>query len=238
MSPVASLSHVRLAYRETSVLVDVSFEVRPGEACVLTGENGAGKSTIVRLMLGETRPDAGVVRVLGHRVGESAGCARGLDWSCVGYVPQVTSTSLAGFPATVREVLEASVVRRCAEPGAGGARSGRLGRTAVRARVEGLLTRFGLSDLSRHLMGELSGGQLQRVLFVRALVNGPRLLLLDEPTSGLDARAAAQFVNAVEETVGGGGVGVLLVTHDLARLPGMAHARKLRLEDGVVREVA
>ena len=199
-----------------AILKGASLVVRAGELVALTGENGAGKSTVTRLVLGELSPAAGIVRVLGERPG------RGFDWRRVGYVPQASTSDFRNFPVTVREMIEASC---------GGPRRGAKERATV------IMAELGIRDLGRQLLGELSGGQLQRALLARALVNEPLLLVLDEPTSGLDAENAHAFSELMSRVVESRGAAVLLVTHDLPRLTLPRRHRVLRLEDGAIREL-
>ena len=209
----ARMDGVSFSYGEERVLNGLALEVPYGEVTLLVGENGSGKSTLMRLLLGELEPEKGTIEVLGHAVGQ---LAQG-DWLKVGYVPQAASSALRTFPATVGELVRASA----AGP-----------RREARARVAAALNEQGAGDLAGHMLGELSGGQLQRVLLARACVNDPRLLLLDEPTSGLDQQSVdgvARFVQAQVES----GRAVLMITHDVARLGSLAKmARSLRLENG------
>ena len=208
------LSNVAFSYPGRPVLTDVTMQVAFGELVALTGENGTGKSTVVRLVLGEETPRGGVVLVLG----EDASKRR--DWTRVGYVPQAATSDFKSFPATVVEMLEASC----------------LTRRGARARTGVITAELGIARLARHMLRELSGGQLQRVLLARALVNEPQVLVLDEPTSGLDAENARGFSEAMTRAVDARGMGVLLVTHDLARLTLPARHRVLRLADGIVED--
>ncbi len=212
--PALVLTDVSFSFpnRPAPVLDGASLSVTPGELCVLLGENGSGKSTLVQLALGELVADRGSICVLGTDVRVRR------TWTCVGYVPQAGVAGLVGFPATVREVVCASVVGP---------------RRAARARADELLARLGLTDLARHLMGELSGGQLQRVMLARALANRPGLLLLDEPTSGLDEAGARDFARLLVPLVDQEHTAALLVTHDLARLGDLVSGAHLaRLENG------
>ncbi len=203
-----ALDEVAFSFEDRTIFDGASLSVMPGEACVLLGDNGAGKSTLIRLVLGELTPRAGSVKVLG-----TEGTAR-RDWTCVGYVPQATSSAFTSFPATVREVIGASVTGK---------------RAHAKRRAAELMESLGICDLAGHLLSELSGGQLQRVLLARALANHPQVLLLDEPTSGLDSEAAAEFSRLVAQ-LAADGCAVLLVTHDTARLPGLMGARVARIE--------
>ena len=214
---VVELSDVHFSYRDIPVLRGASLAVCSGELVALTGDNGAGKSTVVKLVLGELSPTAGEVHVLGVIPG------RGFNWTRVGYVPQAAASDFLNFPATVFEVIRASYA---------GVRRG------SRAQASAVMSELGVGDLANHLLRELSGGQLQRVLLARALVNEPQVLMLDEPTSGLDAENAANFSGLMARVVEHHGMGVLLVTHDLPRLTLPAHHRVLHLEDGLITEVA
>lgn len=207
------LDDVSFSFGSRAVLAHASLEVRPGELIALTGENGAGKSTVVRLVLGELSPTAGEVRVLGDKPGA------GFDWRRVGYVPQAAASDFRNFPATVHETIQASCTGR---------------RRGARERATIVMGELGIRDLGRHLLRELSGGQLQRVLLARALVNEPQVLVLDEPTSGLDAESAADFSELMSQVVERRGMAVLLVTHDLPRLTLPTRHRVLRLAEGAV----
>lgn len=208
------------AHGREAVLEGASLTVSAGELAVITGENGAGKSTLLRLILGELRPRSGSVRIFGTDP------AHFRDWGRVGYVPQRTDVPYERFPASVREVVEANLyARRSAFP--------RLrGRARTAPLVGRALAAVDLAGFERRMIGELSGGQFQRVLLARALVCEPGLLVLDEPTSGLDARAARSFEELLADLRRERPeLAVLLVTHDLERLAGL-DAAFYRLEAG------
>ena len=217
-TPVA-LHDVRFSYRGTEVLRGASVSVDAGEVCALVGDNGAGKSTIARLVVGELAPDAGTVELFGQNP------LRFRDWRRVGYVPQLPSEAVSRFPASVFELVDASQYA-----------SGRgLGRRARRERSEDALARVGLRGVGPRLVRELSGGQLQRVRLACALVGDPCLLVLDEPTNGLDGESRAVFYRLVGEAHRERGMAVLLVTHELEPLEGLG-ARVVRIADGVASE--
>lgn len=219
-TPVA-LHDVRFSYRGMEVLRGASASVGAGEVCALVGDNGAGKSTIARLVVGELVPDEGTVELFGQNP------LRFRDWQRVGYVPQLPSEAVARFPASVLELVDASQY----------ATGRQLGRRARRERSGDALARVGMRDVGQRLVRELSGGQLQRVRLACALVGDPCLLVLDEPTSGLDAESRAVFYRLVGEAHRERGMAVLLVTHELAPLEGLG-ARVVRVVDGVAREEA
>ena len=148
------------------------------------------------------------------------------DWGRVGYVPQRTDVPYERFPASVHEVVKANLYAlRPSLP--------RFGARAVASeRVSRALAAVDLAGFERRMIGELSGGQFQRVLLARALVCEPGLLVLDEPTSGLDAHAARSFEELLSDLRHTRpDLAVLLVTHDLERLAGL-DATLYRLESG------
>lgn len=211
---------VSFSYGGGLVLNDVGFVVRPGEFMLLTGPNGAGKSTLAKLVLGEEAPVAGEVLLFGEDP------RRFRSWKRVGYVPQRIAAAYDRFPAMVGEVVSANryaITGPCRHERRT-ARSDAVARALAAVRMEGF---------ARRPIGALSGGQFQRVLLARALVNDPELLVLDEPTSGLDERATEEFVELVSALRRDRNVAVLLVTHDLRRLSAL-DATTFRLEGGCV----
>lgn len=188
---VAGLT-VRLGGRD--VLRDVGFALEPGAFCGLIGANGSGKTTLLRTILGFETAAAG------HVTRDGA----------VGYVPQKLSIA-ADMPVRARDLVAL---------GLDGQRFGFSLPSARRRRVvEEMLASVDALPFADQRVGELSGGQLQRVLIAHALVSGPKLLLLDEPLANLDLRAGAEIV-ALLKRVAGQGVSVLISAHDMNPLLG------------------
>ena len=195
----AEFCHVAKRYtglfgvRTVQAVEDVSFRVGPGEAFGLVGPNRAGKTTLVKLLLGLCRPTAGEVRRFGAPAGDRGTLAR------VGYVHENHA-----FPRylTAEDLLQYY-----------GALS-RVPYEAVRERGPKLLERFGLADRSREPIARFSKGMLQRLGMAQALINDPRLLVLDEPTEGLDLAGRRLLREVVGEVRKRGG-SVLLVSHAL-----------------------
>ncbi|WP_077598286.1 metal ABC transporter ATP-binding protein [Olsenella urininfantis] len=197
-----SLRGVSFSYRGTEVLRGLDLELSEGQVCALVGDNGAGKSTIARLVVGELAPASGSVLLFGQNA------QRFRNWALVGYVPQLPPEAVSRFPASVFELVDASQYA-----------SGR-GLRARQRRERSLeaLGRVGMDGYGRRLVRELSGGQLQRVRLACALVGDPRLLVLDEPANGLDKESREVFYRLVSQAHAERGMAVLLVTHDLAPL--------------------
>lgn len=155
---------VSAAYGARTVFTGVGLAISEGDFVALTGPNGGGKTTLVRMMLGLKKTAGGV---LWRRPG-----------LVMGYQPQYQRIDRQ-FPVTVREIVFSGL--HCRKP------FWRPFSAAQRACVDEVLAECGLDGLSGRLVSELSGGQLQRVLYARAVVSSPDLLVLDEPDTYLDA---------------------------------------------------
>lgn len=214
-APLIEFDRVRKAFGPGRVVLrDASATIGRGELVVLAGATGAGKSTVLMLIAGETKPDAGRVTVAGEEPARLRGAARSALRQAIGVVPQHPQL-LAD-----RTVLENVMLPALA---AG------LWRRAAAERARAALQRVGLS-LDRELPAQLSAGAQQRAALARALVNRPALLLVDEPTAHLDAEAAAELVALLGEFAQAG-ITVVMASHgEPAPLP--AAARRLLLTDG------
>ena len=225
---VATTSHtsivaenVSLRLGDTQALKGVSFEARPGEIVGLIGPNGAGKSTLLRVLAGLMRPDAGSVRLgdeslSGMKAGERA--------RRIAFMPQredahpftALETVLMGrYPHLGRFELE-------------GKRDRRLARKAMK-RTE--TSRFENRQLDR-----LSGGEIQRVVLARALVQQAGIILLDEPSSALDLRHRLSIMETLRQEIEMRRVAVVVALHDVA-LAGRYCDRLVLMSEGAVDSV-
>jgi zinc transport system ATP-binding protein len=200
LNPV-EVAGLRFQYGTQPVLDDVSFVLRPGSYTGIIGPNGGGKTTLVQLLLGLLKPDAGDILLYGTPVSRYA---RRYE---IGYVPQRILQDELRFPATVGEVVA----------------SGRYP-------LKGLFNRFDAADraavreamevadvlpLEAQLIGELSGGQRQRVFIARALAASPKMLILDEPVAGVDLSAQERFYGFLRHLNRDHGLTILLISHDI-----------------------
>lgn len=202
---VLEFDSVSFAYQDRVIFQDASFCLEKGSFCALIGSNGAGKSTAIKLSLGEETPQKGEVRLFGNRI------SSGLFLGKIGYVPQQTPSDYRTFPVTVFELALSGTYPLSGRFLPYGAR--------LKKRAHDVLSFVGLDGYESALLGELSGGLLQRALLARALAPSPQLLLLDEPTSNLDAEGAKELSEVIASTAKRTGASVLMVTHDTARIP-------------------
>ena len=199
------------SYREGRVLEDVSFQVERGDYVGIVGPNGSGKSTLIKALLGLVTINKGSAALFGTLLSDFR------DWHKVGYLPQSLHLVNPVFPATVHETVGLGLLSLKRFPK-------RLNR-ADKDKINTILDELGVLDLEHKLIGELSGGQLQRVLLARAIVNDPELLVLDEPTAALDPETRGRFYAMIADINRTRGVTVLLVTHDSGAIG--EHASKM-----------
>ena len=202
----------------TQVLGGIDLSVGAGEFLVIMGASGSGKSTLLYTISGMDRPTSGRVFLEGRDL-TSLGDA---DMSRVrltrmGFIFQ-QGYFLSGLNIRDNVLLPALKAR----PGA---------KAAVVRRVDALLRRFGILDVARHGISEVSGGQLQRASISRALASEPSVLFADEPTGALNSRMSDEVMDALTD-VHAGGTTLVMVTHD----PGCAARgdRVVYLRDGLV----
>ena len=200
-APVVLFDKVCLAFDEKVILKNVTFTVRAGHTKIFLGASGAGKSTVLKIMLGLLRPDSGTVWVLGHRVDEMT------ETQLMGvrhHMGMVFQEGALFDSFTVGENVGYKLYEETTQPLA-----------EVRQRVEEVLGFVGLSEHIDKQPSELSGGQRRRVAIARAMAAKPTLLLYDEPTTGLDPITALTIDDEIIKLRDLEAVTSVIVTHQL-----------------------
>lgn len=213
---IVSVQGVSFAYGSVPVLEDVTFTVADGEMVALLGPNGTGKTTLLRTLNGILARSGGTVLLDGH---ESTRCSRRDIARFFGYVPQRGEMlRLTVFDAVLlgrRPHLGWTVEERDLE------------------KVGAALEALALEPLALRYLDELSGGEFQKVLIARALVQEPKMLLLDEPTSSLDLKNQMDILATLKHVVRGHGMSALASLHDLNTALRFAD-RLLLLRGGII----
>ncbi len=181
-----SLSNVSYQIGDKKILQSLNIELKAKEIVTIVGPNGAGKTTLLSVALGLLKPTTG--QVVRYQV-------NGQNLR-IGYVPQSVNRD-ATLPITVSEFMRLSKSK------------------PTKSIVKTLLAELNLSYLATAFLSNLSGGELRRVLFARALLNRPHLLVLDEPTAGVDIAGQEAFYHQLNELRERYQFAILMVSHDL-----------------------
>jgi len=201
---VLSFGQVAMTYHapgqpDREVLRDVTFDLAPGRSAALVGRSGSGKSTLLHLAAGIAVPTGGRVTLTGHDLGARSEKERtvlrreavGLVFQFFHLLPHLSVRENVALPGWIAGL-----------PG-----------PEVNRRVDELLTRVGLADRTDDPVGQLSGGEMQRVAICRALLRNPPLLLADEPTGSLDDHSGREVMDLLLDLVRAEGGSLLFVTH-------------------------
>ncbi|HYY92332.1 MAG TPA: ABC transporter ATP-binding protein [Candidatus Dormibacteraeota bacterium] len=206
---IVELSDVAVQYHNgVTALEKITFEIFEKDLIGLMGPNGAGKSTLLSVILGLVRPTRGTVKLFGAPISPAS-------LTHVGYVPQKAQATDVNFPSTVFETV---LMGRIPQVGM----FHRFNRRD-REKVDRVLQMFEIQDLKDRKIGQLSGGQSQRVFVAKAVVGDPKLLLLDEPTSGVDTHSKAEFYSMLEKLNREMGITIILSSHDVATVTRLAN---------------
>lgn len=167
------------------LLNDINLELRRGEYISIVGDNGSGKSTLVKIILGILKPSKGSINVETKRIG---------------YVPQRFEDFNFGFPMTVFEILN------CHR---------KVHKIKNRNVVYDALDMVGMRDYGNTLIGNLSGGQQQKVFIARALMGNPEVLIVDEPSTGVDMQSQYEIYRLIKQMTLKNGMAVLSNEHNI-----------------------
>ncbi len=219
--PVVALKGVWSGYGDTLIHRDLDLRVMPGEVLALVGGSGSGKTTLLREILGLLAPLRGSVRLFGTDLGDPDMARQralrrrlGMLFQQGALFSALTAYDNIAFPLRELKVLDEDWIRRL---------------------VLLKLAQVGLEPRHGQLMpAELSGGMIKRVALARALALEPELLLLDEPTAGLDPDRSEAFVRLIGELQRELGFTVIMVTHDLPTLDGLAGSVAVLAEQHII----
>lgn len=199
MGALIEIRNLTVGYGQNIVLRDVNLSINPLDFIGVIGPNGGGKTTLLKALLGLLPPFSGEI-VFDETMTEG-------NSHRIGYLPQINNIDRK-FPVTVFDVVRSGLMSR----------KRLIGRYSSdeNNRAENLISEMGIYNIRNKAIGELSGGQIQRALLCRALVNNPKLLVLDEPNTYVDNRFERELydkLKALNEHLA-----ILLVSHDLGTI--------------------
>lgn len=204
MRAVVSVKDLHFSYNSEAVLSNVSFDVEEGDYLGIIGPNGSGKTTLLKLIVGYLKPKKGKIEVYGKDP-ESL-----RDRELIGYLPQIMPKKSIDFPATVKEVVLMGLLSKKKFP--------RITKNEDIKKAESVLSMMNILDLKDKFIGELSGGERQKVFLCRALIHEPKLLILDEPVAALDPESREDFYQLIDRLNREKEVTVIMATHDTGEI--------------------
>ena len=190
------LEHISMGWDRRVVLDDVSLTVRKGDFIAITGPNGGGKTTLLKIILGLLKPVNGKVTRMENNLK-------------IGYLPQKNMID-SHFPISVSEVIKSGLL--CSK---------NFSKEKCQNLYDTTIESMGLVEHADKPIGTLSGGQLQRALLGRAIISQPHLLVLDEPLSYIDKRFEARLYKIIEEL--SAKTTIILVSHEMSTIAAMAN---------------
>lgn len=222
MVKMIEVENISFHYGNELIFSKIAFSVNKGDFIAVIGANGTGKSTLLRLLLGEITPVAGSIRLFHQDIRHFN------SWPQIGYVPQNGFSSSVTFPATVEEIVKANLFSQIG--------LFKFPKKQHHDKTMKALELVGMAPYSKRMIGSLSGGQQQRVMLARVLVNSPEVMILDEPTTGVDDKTVKSLYDLLAQLNKETGLTIVMVTHDFSRVSDYV-SRILCLEEGSLVEL-
>ena len=193
MESIISIKNVSFSYSGgVNVLENLSFDIYKKDFIAIIGANGSGKSTLLKLILKELNPSDGEIFK---------------EWDTIGYVPQINAGNIPGFPITALEIVTLNLYNKM-----GFFKFSRKSHIELAKRA---LSQVNMLDFANTPINKMSGGQQQRIMIAKSLINNPKILIFDEPTTGIDKESKDQLFKILTHLNRIHGITILLVTHEL-----------------------
>jgi zinc transport system ATP-binding protein len=195
MKKLLEIKNLSAGYENNIVLENISMDVFSGDFIGVIGPNGGGKTTLIKTILGLIKPASGEMNLF-------------ISKTNIGYLPQVNQIDKR-FPITVIDVVRSGKANSALF-------SSFRKNTEEKEKAESLLAEMGISAIRNKPIGELSGGQMQRVFLCRALINQPELLVLDEPSTYVDNNFEGELYLKLKEL--NEQMAIILISHDVGTI--------------------
>jgi len=198
---IIEVEDVSFGYNEKLVVNNADLVIHEGDYLGIIGPNGGGKSTLIKLILGILKPRSGLIKIFGKPANEFK------ERYKIGYLAQKATDVDISFPITVNEVVS----------------MGRFSKAGLfhglskidKEKIDKALVEVDIVDLKDRLIGNLSGGQEQKVFIARALAQEPEVIFLDEPTSGIDEKSKIEFYKLLKRLNQELKITLVLISHDI-----------------------
>lgn len=202
MESIISIKNVSFSYSGgVNVLENLSFDIYKKDFIAIIGANGSGKSTLLKLILKELNPSDGEIFI------SSTNIKNFKEWDTIGYVPQINAGNIPGFPITALEIVTLNLYNKM-----GFFKFSRKSHIELAKRT---LSQVNMLDFANTPINKMSGGQQQRIMIAKSLINNPKILIFDEPTTGIDKESKDQLFKILTHLNRIHGITILLVTHEL-----------------------
>jgi ABC-type Mn2+/Zn2+ transport system ATPase subunit len=207
MNFIINVENIKIKFSSHTILSGFSFHLAQNDFLVLLGKNGSGKSTLIKALMGLVSIQDGIINVFNHPVSSSLFKK---DICRIGYIPQILDIDYR-MPFQVKEIVS----------------MGRFGKLGLMKRltpedkdiIDHTMREINIEHLAKRPIGQLSGGEKQKVQIARALCQQPDLLLLDEPTSHLDLNSQYELIDLFQKIYEQKNISIILVLHDLYYIP-------------------
>ncbi|EEB35776.1 ABC transporter, ATP-binding protein [Anaerococcus hydrogenalis DSM 7454] len=189
------------SYGKDNILKNISFDLNRGDFLTIQGENGSGKSTLIKLILKDLKKKSGQIKLFGKDIEEFD------DFSKIGYVPQVNDANKVAFPVTGKEFVVLNLYKKF-----------NIFNRPTKKCYKKVYDTFEILNIENLLnipFNQLSGGQAQKVMIARAMVNDPDLLILDEPTVGVDENSKRDFLKLLAHLNDEHKISILMISHEM-----------------------
>ena len=196
MDPLIQIQNLTVGYDRTPVLQHINLDIFENDFLGVIGPNGGGKTTLLKAILGLLKPIEGTIEYRNDIKGKK---------KPIGYLPQVKHIDRK-FPITVADVVKSGLMMI----------NGSKNATQAKQKVADLLNEMGIFEIKDKAIGELSGGQMQRVFLCRALISEPKILILDEPDTFVDNRFEGELYEKLR--VLNNDMAIILVSHDMGTI--------------------
>lgn len=202
MESIISIKNVSFSYSGgVNVLENLSFDIYKKDFIAIIGANGSGKSTLLKLILKELNPSDGEIFI------SSTNIKNFKEWDTIGYVPQINAGNIPGFPITALEIVTLNLYNKMG--------FFKFSRKSHIELAKMALSQVNMLDFANTPINKMSGGQQQRIMIAKSLINNPKILIFDEPTTGIDKESKDQLFKILTHLNRIHGITILLVTHEL-----------------------